>query len=68
MSKKLNETIPNVPVRIESIRKNHYRITINNILIGTYERSEIRHIIEQLDKMTNHFQPLFQDWTSKNKI
>ena len=54
MSEQLNVTIPSVSVRIEFIRKDHYRITINNIPIGTYERSEIRHIIEQLDKSANH--------------
>ena len=50
----MEDNIPNVNVRVEPVKKDHYSLTINFINLGTFERSEIRHIIEQLDKLANH--------------
>jgi len=36
---------------IEKIDKDVYSIFINGKLIGVFERSEIRHLIETLDKV-----------------
>jgi len=50
----MENNIPNVLVRLEPIKKNYFTLSINLINLGTFERSEIRHIIEQLDKAANH--------------
>ena len=40
---------PNTTVTLTSIRKDYYNLSIGTTIIGTFERSEIRHIIQQLD-------------------
>ena len=40
---------PNTVVTLVSIRKDYYNLSIGTEAIGTFERSELRHIIEQLD-------------------
>ena len=40
---------PNTTVTQTSIRKDYNNLSIGTTIIGTFERSEIRHIIEQLD-------------------
>lgn len=29
--------------------KDHYKLSINNTKLGTFERSELRHIIQEID-------------------
>ena len=50
----MEDNIPNVTVNLVPMKKDHYSLRINFINLGTFERSEIRHIIEQLDKAANH--------------
>ena len=38
-----------VQVLITPLEKDYYNLTINMILVGRFERSELRHIIEQID-------------------
>ena len=40
---------PNTTVTLTSIRKDYYNLSIGTIAIGTFERSELRHILEQID-------------------
>ena len=40
---------PNTIVTLTEIRKDYYNLSIGMQRVGTLERSEIRHIIEQLD-------------------
>jgi hypothetical protein len=40
---------PNTTVTLTSIRKDYYNLSIGIQAIGTFERSELRHIIQQLD-------------------
>jgi len=40
---------PNTTVTLTSIRKDYYNFSIGTTIIGTFERSELRHIIEQMD-------------------
>lgn len=41
-------------VKFKSVSKDYFEVFIVNKPIGVFERSEIRHIIEQLDKIANH--------------
>ena len=38
-----------VQVLITPLEKDHYNLTINLQWVGRFERSELRHIIEQID-------------------
>ena len=38
-----------VQVLITPLEKDYYNLTINMIWAGKFERSELRHIIEQID-------------------
>tara|TARA_R100000541_G_scaffold59106_1_gene71861 strand:- start:160 stop:309 length:150 start_codon:yes stop_codon:yes gene_type:complete len=40
---------PNTTVTLTSIRKDYYNLSIGTNAIGTFERSELRHILEQID-------------------
>ena len=40
---------PNTTVRLVQIRKDYYNLSIGTTIIGTFERSELRHILEQID-------------------
>ena len=40
---------PNTTVTLTSIRKDYYNLSIGITAIGTFERSELRHILEQID-------------------
>ena len=33
----------------ESKKKDHYYLTINKIILGEFERSDLRHLIEKID-------------------
>lgn len=33
----------------ESSKKDHYHLTINNMYLGEFERSDLRHLIERID-------------------
>ncbi len=37
----------------ETKNKDHYKLTINGFLMGVFERSDIRYMIEQLDNAIN---------------
>lgn len=42
----------NIKVKVESTKKDHYKVTLKTYkdeLTGTFERSELRYIIEKLD-------------------
>ena len=36
-------------VDLDKSKKDHYNFSINGVLLGEYETSELRHIIEQID-------------------
>jgi len=40
---------PNTTVTLTSIRKDYYNFSIGTQKIGTFERSELRYIIQQID-------------------
>tara|TARA_R110000796_G_scaffold196586_1_gene312990 strand:+ start:1916 stop:2065 length:150 start_codon:yes stop_codon:yes gene_type:complete len=40
---------PNTVITLTEIRKDYYNLSIGIQGIGTFERSELRHMIEQLD-------------------
>ena len=40
---------PDTTVTLTSIRKDYYNLSIGTTIIGTFERSELRHILEQID-------------------
>lgn len=36
-------------VALDKTKKDHYKLKINNVDLGEFERSDLRHIIQQID-------------------
>jgi|TARA_R110000803_G_scaffold207364_1_gene275260 hypothetical protein len=39
----------NITTELKPIHKDHYTLIINGMIVGTFERSQLRQLIEEID-------------------